>query len=47
MAGGYGLMEASALGACIASLSVETVGNLPVNLRQVRSLIEQRERQFI
>ena len=47
MAGGYGLMEASALGACIASLSVETVGNLPVNLRQVRSLIKQRERQFL
>ena len=42
MASGHGLMESAALGACMAALSVQTIGNLPIDLSQIHSLIQRR-----
>jgi len=43
LAQGLSLMEASALGCCVAALAVQSVGNNPVNYQAVRTFIEQQE----
>lgn len=39
MAGGFNLIEASIVGACIASVAVQTVGNMPITLDKLDSII--------
>ena len=40
---GLTLMEASALGCCIAALAVQTVGNIPVGYQEAKTFVEERE----
>ena len=40
---GLTLMEASALGCCVAGLAVQTVGNIPVRQEEVKRFVDQRE----
>jgi rfaE bifunctional protein kinase chain/domain len=39
MAGGFNLIEASIVGTCIASVAVQTVGNMPITLDKLDSMI--------
>ena len=39
---GNSLMESAALGACMASLAVQTVGNLPVRQERIQQLLATR-----
>ncbi len=39
---GNALMESAALGACMASLAVQTLGNLPVRQEQLQQLLNER-----
>ena len=39
---GLTLMEASALGCCVAALAVQTVGNIPIDYHAVRMFVEQQ-----
>ena len=39
---GNPLMESAALGACMASLAVQTVGNLPVRQERIQQLLATR-----
>ena len=39
---GLSLMEASALGSCVAALTVQSLGNIPVDYRSVRVFAEQQ-----
>ena len=38
---GASLMQSSALGACMASLAVQTVGNTPVSIQQLKNYLQQ------
>ena len=39
---GFHLMEAAALGTCMAALSVQTVGNIPIRLEEVINYFGKR-----
>ena len=39
---GLSLMEASALGSCVAALTVQSLGNMPVDYRAVKVFAEQQ-----
>jgi len=39
---GLNLMEASALGCCASAIAVQTVGNVPIQLKQIRDFVEYR-----
>ena len=39
---GLNLMEASALGCCASAIAVQTVGNIPIQLKQIRDFFEYR-----
>jgi len=38
---GFSLMEAAALGSCMAALAIRTVGNQPINFEQLEQFIER------
>ena len=40
---GLSIMQASALECCVSAIAVQTVGNRPVQLDQVREFVYQRE----
>ncbi|MCW7463000.1 PfkB family carbohydrate kinase [Leptospira limi] len=44
MCSGASLMEASAIGACMAALAVQTVGNIPVSHQKLENYIKKLER---
>ena len=44
MTRGLSLMQASTLACCVSAIAVQTVGNRPVGLRQLKEFILQRER---
>ena len=41
---GLSIMQASALACCVSAIAVQTVGNRPVRLDQVKEFVYQRER---
>lgn len=42
MSRGLTLMEAAALGCCASAIAVQTVGNIPIQLSQIRNFVEYR-----
>ncbi|MBE7411838.1 MAG: PfkB family carbohydrate kinase [Leptospiraceae bacterium] len=44
MCSGANLMESSAIGACMAALAVQTVGNIPVTYNKLQSFIKKLEK---
>jgi len=46
MAGGYDLMNASAMATCTASVAVQTVGNVPIELSYLSATVRERSREL-
>jgi hypothetical protein len=42
MSRGLTLLEAAALACCASAIAVQTVGNIPIQLNQIRNFVEYR-----